>query len=276
MMSKVKILPILIVISFVFSSSRLRANEAPSSFKIGLDSLIIDSLVSVRAEAMADSLQLRSIYDMEYSLKGNYPNRKQLIDNSKGILGGMLMATGVMMMLPEDMTNWNEAKGKNIFERWFNNVKQGPVVDKDGFVVNWILHPYSGAVYYMAARSAGYNAWRSLLYVSFVSTFIWEFGLEAFAERPSIQDLLSTPLIGGLMGEGFYLAKRDIVTRDYRVLNCRIIGKLLVFLMDPVTEVMALVFHTDRHEPNMEKWQVNFPITNLMGQKTFLSFRMTF
>lgn len=275
MMSKGKIFSILILLCSVSNSVMIRANEV-SPFKMDLDSLIVDSLVSIRAEAITDSVQLSSIYDMEYSLTANYPNRKQLIDNSKGIVGGMLMATGVMMMLPEDMTNWKDTKGKNVFERWFNNVKQGPVVDKDGFVVNYILHPYSGAVYYMTARSAGYNTWNSLLYVSFVSTFVWEFGLEAFAEPPSIQDLLTTPFIGALMGEGFYLAKRDIVARDYRVLSSRLLGKILVFLMDPVTEVMGLVFHTDKHTPDMEKWQVFCPVSNFVGQKTFLSFKLTF
>jgi len=42
---------------------------------------------------------------------------------------------------------------------------RGPwVVDDDPFQVNQVLHPYQGAMYHTAARSAGLNYWQSAAY----------------------------------------------------------------------------------------------------------------
>lgn len=73
-----------------------------------------------------------------------------------------------------------------------------------------------------------------------MSTIGWEFGIEAFMERPSIQDIFITPLVGSLIGEGFYKLKRRIVANDYRLANSAFLGNLVVFLIDPVNEVIDL------------------------------------
>ncbi|WP_203249645.1 MULTISPECIES: DUF3943 domain-containing protein [Cysteiniphilum] len=66
----------------------------------------------------------------------------------------------------------------------------------------YIGHPYAGAIYYMAARDSGFGEFESFLYSAFISTFFWEYGVEAFAEVPSIQDLIVTPVDGWLLGVG--------------------------------------------------------------------------
>lgn len=126
--------------------------------------------------------------------------------------------------LPEDATSWNRSELQDVplLKRWRNHVlKEGPEWDHDKFYFNYILHPYAGAVYFMAARSCGFNFWRSMLYSSVVSTVGWEFGIEAFMERPSYQDLFITPLIGSCIGEGFYRVKRWLVDNDYCLLAHR-------------------------------------------------------
>lgn len=264
---------ILLLILFLPVLNRCTANSST----ILVDSLSSKiELLSVENIRISDSLfsvQKVNIYEMPYSLSASYGNKKQLWENTGGIVGGMLLATGVMMMLPDDVTNWTGNEGNTIFTKWYNNVKKGPVHDKDGFLVNYILHPYSGAVYYMNARSAGYNAWQSLLYVTFVSNVVWEYGLEAFAEPPSLQDLLCTPTIGSLMGEGVYLAKRQIVANDYNILGSRAVGKVIVFVIDPVSEVMDVVLKRNKKRSKDYLLHVSYPT---FGRKSLFSLRLTF
>ena len=81
---------------------------------------------------------------------------------------------GVLELLPEGTTGWNmeEMKQTSMFRRYSENFKQGPIWDKDGAIFNYVLHPYAGAIYYMAARGSGCNQFQSFLYSAFVSTVL--------------------------------------------------------------------------------------------------------
>ncbi|MDH5464822.1 MAG: DUF3943 domain-containing protein, partial [Thiovulaceae bacterium] len=107
---------------------------------------------------------------------------------------------------PESISNWNR---KDIIEdgfgaKWVQHVNEGPVVDKDGFFYNYIGHPLGGAYYYTLARNNDLTIWESTVFTFLMSTVYWEYGFEAIFEIPSIQDLIITPVIGPLIGEGFY------------------------------------------------------------------------
>ena len=97
----------------------------------------------------------------------------------------------------------------------------------------------------MSARSCGFNFYQSLLYSAAISTIGWEYGIEACMERPSIQDLFITPLVGSAIGEMFYKVKRHIVAHDYTLWSSRIIGNIVVFLVDPVNEVVNIFRGSD-------------------------------
>lgn len=160
-----------------------------------------------------------------------------------GLHTGMFVGGGLTMLivlewLPENVTAWNTSERKNtpLFTRYKNNIKAGPVIDKDRFVFNYILHPYAGAVYYNAARGAGCNWWQSFIYCVFVSNVLWEYGIEAFNEKPSLQDLIITPCVGSLIGEGFHVAKKKILMRNYDVMGSRFFGKTLCWIIDPFNE----------------------------------------
>lgn len=127
-----------------------------------------------------------------------------------------------------------------LLERWSYHVRKGPVWDGDNFIFNYILHPYAGAVYYMGARSIGFNQLGSFLYCTAISTIFWEYGIEAFMEKPSIQDLILTPLSGLLLGEVFYKLKRKIVSDGYRLWGSCVWGNIVAFIIDPVNEVIGL------------------------------------
>lgn len=158
------------------------------------------------------------------------------------LFGAGVVTLGVLYLLPEGATAWNKEETINVppFKRWWRNVKKGPVVDKDNFVFNYILHPYGGAAYYMSARSLGFNFYYSALYATSVSTFFWEYGIEAFMEIPSIQDLLITPIVGTFIGEGFYRIKRHIITNGYTLIGSSFLGNVVAYLVDPVNEVIGI------------------------------------
>lgn len=183
-----------------------------------------------------------NIYDVPYSVKDNFPNYKRLAINTAVLYGAGFVTLGVLHSLPEDATSWNKKEIMDTppFKRWWRNVKKGPVIDKDNAMFNYILHPYGGAVYYMTARSQGFNLFYSSLYAAAISTFFWEYGIEAFMEVPSIQDLTITPIAGTIVGEGFYRIKRYIVDNDYKFLGSKILGNVIAFVVDPVNEVVGL------------------------------------
>ena len=184
------------------------------------------------------------IYDLPYSVTGRCPDWHRLWINTATLSGAFIGTLLVLECLPEDATSWNRAELQDVplFKRWHNHViKKGPEWDHDKFYFNYILHPYAGAVYYMSARSCGFNAWQSLLYSACISNIGWEFGIEAFMERPSIQDLFITPLVGSAIGECFYRLKRKIVSNGYTLCGSSALGNIVAFLIDPVNEVVGLL-----------------------------------
>lgn len=189
-----------------------------------------------------------SLYGQPYSLTQNDPNWHRLWINTAVLSGAFIGTLAVLECLPEGATNWNRAaiQSNPFYKRWFKNIfKRGPEWDGDSPIFNYVLHPYAGAVYFMAARSCGFNYYRSLLYAACISTIGWEFGIEACMERPSIQDIFVTPLIGSAFGEMFYRLKRHIVAHDYTLWGSPVIGNIVVFLIDPVNEVVNLFRGSD-------------------------------
>lgn len=169
-----------------------------------------------------------------------YRDWRRLGITSSMYVGATVIAFGVLWVMPESTTNWDkeEMKEKGIAWKWKENVKAGPVWDEDNWVLNWITHPYSGGVYYMTSRSAGFSRLESFGYSAIMSTFFWEYGIEAFAEIPSIQDLIITPVVGSVIGEGFFYAKKSILKHDKKVLKSRTLGITTLFLIDPFNTIL--------------------------------------
>ncbi|MEY4580903.1 MAG: hypothetical protein RL701_5606, partial [Pseudomonadota bacterium] len=71
--------------------------------------------------------------------------------------------------------------------------------DTNQFDTNFVMHPASGTLYYLAARGNRLSWWQSLAY-AVVASLIWEvFG--EFREETSVNDLWVTPLSGLILGE---------------------------------------------------------------------------
>lgn len=223
----------------------------------------------------------QSIYDMPYSLTGSCHDWHRLWINT-GVLGGAFVGTlMVLECLPEDATSWNRAALQKVplFKRWRNHVlREGPEWDHDKFMFNYVLHPYAGAAYFMGARSCGFNFYQSLLYASIISNIGWEFGIEAFMERPSYQDLFITPLVGSAVGECFYRVKRHIVDNGYELAGSSFLGGLVCFIVDPINEVIGLFAGNPARKAAAihRKPHASQASVTLVPTPTSLSLRITF
>lgn len=151
----------------------------------------------------------------------------------------MIGTVALLYVMPESVSKWDKdaLTEQSLREKWTEHVKEGPVWDKDDFAINYIGHPVSGAWYYMMARDYGISPEGSFLYSVFLSTFVWEYGYEAFAEIPSWQDIFSTPIIGSIMGEGFYYLEKKIDKNEGKVLNSKTLGSISYFLLNPIGNI---------------------------------------
>ncbi|OHD91785.1 MAG: hypothetical protein A2552_00180 [Sulfuricurvum sp. RIFOXYD2_FULL_44_160] len=70
-----------------------------------------------------------------------------------------------------------------------------------------------------------------------MSTFVWEYGYEAFAEVPSIQDLIFTPLLGSFLGEGMYILEGKLDQKGGEVFGSRALGNVSYFFLDPLGRI---------------------------------------
>ncbi|PIK16704.1 DUF3943 domain-containing protein [Halobacteriovorax sp. JY17] len=161
--------------------------------------------------------------------------QKKLAKQTRNFTALGAAAIGLLWVMPESVTKWDkeEISGAGLGNKWKENVKEGPVVDKDDWMINYIGHPISGAAYYTVARHAGFNKMESFGYSVVMSTFFWEYGFEAFAETPSIQDLLITPIIGSLMGEAMFTMEQKIKDNGGKLFGSEKVGGFAMALMNP-------------------------------------------
>ncbi len=200
--------------------------------------------------------------DKPLSFDNLSPVNQELVRQTRNF-GALGVATmGILFMLPESVTNWSseDLKKQSLGDRWKEKVSEGPVIDKDDWVINYIGHPLSGAAYYTVARHAGAGVMKSFGYSVLMSTFFWEYGLEAFAETPSIQDLIITPVIGSLIGEGMYYVENKIRDNGGVLFGSKRMGAFAMGLMNPAGSLLDFVnrpFETEFFKSS----EVNFTMT---------------
>jgi hypothetical protein len=165
-------------------------------------------------------------------------------NNGRNVAVMSLLVVGRYLALGiENVPGWTSPQG-DIGQAWYDNVTSKPVIDNDDFVTNFIEHPISGAGYYTIARHSGFSAWESFGFSVVSSTFIWEYGLEAIFERPSINDLIVTPVLGSLLGELLYQISEKISDNDGKVLGSRKLGFLVQSITHPGLFLSALINQT--------------------------------
>jgi hypothetical protein len=117
-----------------------------------------------------------------------------------------LAAFGGMMLVNTTISSWNRFVSRASWAKvgWddvihFYDRQQS--WDTDWYWTNFALHPYQGALTYMAARGSNLNAAESFFMATLAST-AWEYLYELNA--PSKNDLIYTPIGGFAVGEMFY------------------------------------------------------------------------
>ena len=173
---------------------------------------------------------------------------------------------GILYALPEGVSGWtDEQKSGYSMSIWWDNVTH-PQIDSDDFYINYILHPYWGAAYFVRAQERGYTDMQSFWYAALLSS-AYEFGAEALFEEPSIQDLIVTPIGGTLVGM-YFMTVRDNIRKREAVLGHRTTkDKWLWVLTDPLGSLnrqfdklfgwetefhMRPYSYTRRREPGMQ------------------------
>jgi hypothetical protein len=138
------------------------------------------------------------------------PDRPGRRADTVHFLAYQVASIAILYSLPESTTGWTtERKEDYSLTQWWDNV-QNPEWDSDDFFVNYVLHPYWGAAYFVRSRERGYGEPDSFWYAAALSA-AYEFGAEALFENPSIQDLISTPVGGWLLGRYFMGVREDIM-----------------------------------------------------------------
>ena len=115
---------------------------------------------------------------------------------------------------------------------WWENVSN-PEWDKDDLFINYALHPYWGATYFVRAKERGFSDRESFYYSALLST-LYEFGVEAIFENPSIQDFFVTPIAGYYLGKYFLRIREDIRYKVAKTGKLSGRDKLVLALTDPL------------------------------------------
>ena len=185
----------------------------PGGMTMRLLAAIVLALGAVSSLAWADEIDVVP-RDPEDKV-GIYRDGAGLWRDTKYFLGYQFGAIAILYAMPESVSGWSDEQKKDYsFSVWWEKTTH-PENDSDDFYINYILHPYWGASYFVRARERGYNNWQAFGYSALLSS-IFEFGLEAMAEEPSKQDLWVTPVIGSMVGMYFMHVRGNVRARDIK------------------------------------------------------------
>jgi len=170
---------------------------------------------------------------LEVSTDGDMRDSAGLKRDTWYFLGYQWVTIGILYAMPESVSGWSdEQKDGYSMSIWWDNVTH-PQIDSDDFYINYILHPYWGAAYFVRARERGYSNKGSFWYSVLLSS-AYEFGAEALFEEASIQDLIVTPIGGSLLGM-YFMKVRDRIREREMALGHKTTGdKWLWVLTDPL------------------------------------------
>ena len=121
------------------------------------------------------------------------------------ILAFEAVGYGILAALPPEISQWEKGDFNRFTYNYKSTFTQPPVFDHDKWYINYIGHPYQGALFYNSVRSQNAKIWQSSLFC-LAHVAVFEYVIEGGAEQPSIQDLIVTPITGILLGEGIHRA----------------------------------------------------------------------
>ena len=136
-------------------------------------------------------------------------------------------------------------------ETWKSNIKEGWEWDADKFGINFIGHPYSGALSFNAGRSLGHNFTTSFGLAVFGSV-LWEYFGET--TRPSYNDIISTPISGAFLGEVLYRISSNLLDDRTRGMH-RVVREIAAGIVNPVRGINRLFDGKAYRVTNKEVYQ---------------------
>ena len=151
------------------------------------------------------------------------------IGRAELFIGGVeMVGITVLILLPREITKWSDDWAADAWRNLKRSFSTSPVWDKDDWQLNYIGHPIAGSYYYNSLRSQNASIFQSFLFAT-AQSFIWEYIIEATAEKPSIQDLIVTPIAGAILGESTHL-----LTMNMRRNGFNFFEKVCVLILNPM------------------------------------------
>ena len=142
--------------------------------------------------------------------------------------GAELFGITVLMLSPKEVTGWSPDWTQDAWRNVKRSLSSPPVWDDDDWQLNYIGHPVAGSYYYNSLRSQNASIFHSFLFAT-AQSFIWEYFIEATAEKPSTQDLIVTPIAGAILGESVHR-----LTMNMRRNGFNFFEKVFVILFNPM------------------------------------------
>jgi len=142
--------------------------------------------------------------------------------------GAELFGITVLMLSPKEVTGWSSDWTQDAWRNVKRSLSTPPVWDDDDWQINYVGHPIAGSFYYNSLRSQHASIFHSFLFAT-AQSFIWEYFIEATAEKPSTQDLIVTPVVGAILGESTHR-----LTMNMRRNGFNFFEKVFVIIFNPM------------------------------------------
>lgn len=184
--------------------------------------------------------------DRPVRVEGPLEEKRWLVPtmHSVGVLAGM--RTSLSVLWPEHFHPLHfDRMGAQIRSSWStppSYQRERSFIESDGdpWTLNAVGHGLFGSEIYLRFRQCGHRPLAALASAAVTST-VWEYGIEAFHKQPSGIDLLWTPLVGSMLGEGRYRLYRLIRGEEEPAAG----RAALLFVVDPFGEAERRILGTD-------------------------------
>ena len=152
--------------------------------------------------SLIDTTKISIPDTMKYNMYGDLLNDNPLYNKKSSIAMVALRVTlSNVTTFVIDRYIFNYEFSRVGINSWKHNIQTGWEWDQDRFGMNYFFHPFSGAMYFNAARANGYSFFGSVPF-AFFGSLEWEYLGEN--TLPSYNDFINTPITGSFLGEIFY------------------------------------------------------------------------
>ncbi len=106
---------------------------------------------------------------------------------------------------------WTERVTWRMYRRTFT---LPPVWDDDHWSWNYEVHPVMSSFSYLSYRNRGAH-WTGAIAGTALNSIIYEYVIAGGTQQPSWNDMIATPILGSLLGEGIYQVKKLMLRDKY-------------------------------------------------------------